>query len=94
MSLHSRRICGQVLTEFVILVPVVIATVGGIAALGRAQWNRARCAHQVFSAVHDHLYNNPLTALRSQVWISESETHVTGTAICGDTKQTVSLEKI
>jgi hypothetical protein len=85
---------GQALAEFSVCLFAVIATLWGTTRALRAEWERARCAYQVFEAVHARLVGSSIPRGISGVQIQEGPSKVRGTKFCGPAREEVSLERL
>jgi hypothetical protein len=78
------RASGQALTEGVLSILLLAACLAAAAGVFRSEWNRLRCAFQVFEATRARLNLNS----------GSDERRVRGSGRCGQASETVELIRL
>ena len=80
---------GQALLEFLSVFPALLALAVGGAALLKTEWNRDKCAYQVFEGAHHALRDEPAIEASVKVRFTDSGVHAEGQ--CGLAHEAVDL---
>lgn len=88
-----RNSRGQAVLELAITFPLVILTLAAVTAALRTEWNRFRCAHEVFEATRARL-ENPRAWAPLGIHLMDEAGAVRGTGRCGQGRESVSLKRI
>ena len=81
------------ITELALGTLMSAALLFGSGAVLKSQWNRTRCAYQVFEQTHRALVSGGL-GVASQVRLNDSSESMRGELICGKAREVVELPKL
>jgi len=87
---------GQALTELLGSKALIILTIAGAAEIFYGEWQKSKCAILVFEKTHAQLTfsHDPYPWTRQRVAIKDLGTSLQGEALCGSSREIVSLPKL